>query len=211
MDAYRDRWGNIKASKEDTGDALNGVLHKAYLANLEKKITFREWENFKSYLQAIYYDGRFYSGSEQICKDLASHDDMTGIVCLLTFFTKDKGIGSDAKLSHFWFRPEIFLYAVRSGKLWGYLGLPLLKTKIIISFIRNYKAKNGKLDTDGKLLGWLMFECFKWKWTKFICEKIAVRRHGEKWLETLFAVKFEEIEHPIRQHFLQVIGEDYHD
>ena len=163
----------------------NGVLFTAYyMAMVVKEHYFWYWDinavdrNTTAILAALKY-----TKGEPL-----SHDNMTGIVCI----SKSFKLNYHKRLCHRdWHRrlhPRDVAFYLYAKHRW----LKPLTSITMISMVWacwHKQISNGVLDTDGKLLAWLRFETFDWKWTRRLCTYIIKKRHGKNWAD-LFQIYF---------------------
>jgi len=191
-----DRSGLLYSQSTDTGDALNGILNLAFLVLLQRKtyVLSTNQNNYAAfqYIQRVLQDGgHFSTGIEKNWReDRASHDDVTGMVA----HAKMNGKTLKFKTLPYLYRPGDFaLYNYHQERKFL---LPALSLKLFISCARDYYAKNGKRETDGKLLAWLILETHNFPLTKRICYYFIEKHFGKKWLSSMMTVKYEE-GHPL--------------
>lgn len=183
-----DRSGLLYSKKDDTGDALNGILNLAYYLSLKHKI--QHHIDAGNYINKIFDGKDYWDGIER--KGYASHDDMTAIVCL-----KNPKHPGKIPLKRYWFRPEVVLYAIWNGSEIAHFFIWILSIKLIFSCWRDYKAENGIRETDGKLLAWLICEQWHLPLTKKICHAGIKHHFGD--IKEVFKIKFQDEDHPIRR------------
>lgn len=192
-----DRSGLLYSQKSDFGDALNGILNLAFLILIKEK-TSRDVAlpmhitNARQYVLKVKDGGKVYDGLERNGK--ASHDDMTGIVS--TFYSGN--IGKVDPWPYVYRPAEFMLYSIWNGSSIAKLGTLVISTKLIFSCWRTYRAKNGAIETDGKLLAWLILERFHFPLTKKLCYAGIKHHFGKNWLPAMLEIKYPDADHPIR-------------
>jgi hypothetical protein len=191
-----DRSGLLYSLSTDVGDALNGILNLSYLVTLKTLkgdgSVYAHLETAKSYARRVNHDGNVWSGVGN--PSIASHDDVTGIVCV----APSSVVGKIKTAPYFYRWGEFVLYNYWMGRLWTKAFLWVLTIKLMFSCWRTYKADNGAVETDGKLLAWLIIESFDLRTTRKLCYPGIKHHFGENWLYEMAKIKYPDEDHPFR-------------
>lgn len=131
-----------------------------------------------------------------------SHDNHTALVCA----SKILNMKLHKKFFYYqWWRrahPRDFIfYMWASGGLLGLIGFSLLWIHtiiVVITCLSTKKAKNGALDTDGKLLAWLRTRSFNMPITKFLIDKAIQKNRAAGSWKKVFQIYFGDPNHPNR-------------
>lgn len=184
-------WRHTEWGDDETLDAFNGELYTAYLVMLLKKRGHEdEAKSFAEKVKTAYVKDKSYS-----------HDDTTGLVCL--------GIRPVFHLSRYWYRTELILYTffrihfipLIVFPFWALFMMLPLYLKMIISCWSYTKTIHGEIETDGKLIAWLICESFPILFfpIKWICYAGIHHHFGNDWLSKLMSIKFNrDADHPCR-------------
>lgn len=184
-------WRHTEWGEDEILDAFNGELYTAYLITLLKKLGYvNEAKSFTEKIKTAYVKDKSYS-----------HDDTTGLVC--------SGIRPVFHLSRYWYRTELILYTFFRfhfspfilAPFWAVSMMIPLYVKMIFSCWNQTKTVHGEIETDGKLIAWLICESFPILFfpVKWICY-LGIKKHfGEDWLSKLMNIKFNrDADHPCR-------------
>lgn len=150
------------------------------------------------------WDGKFRANSNREWGSHFSHDNMTGLYCLVKnneWNTMIKRLPIAKWNGEWWLHPRdlAFYFWCHYPRL-GLLTLWIASLAMIVSCIQEYKVRDGKkiIKTDGKLLAYMRCNSFNLNITFAICS-FFIRRHKyfSSWNDV--AKKYFQVKgHPLR-------------
>lgn len=142
-----------------------------------------------------------------------SHDQLTAIICYLSFIGDKARIKEILKAFKYGvsynnvdnkFRPyhprDLIFYNIMAGSRLAYLFLPLLWLITLYTFIKDTKTRNGRAikKTDGEILHYTRRSCTNvFKPIDGMCNMLVRRRFGS-W-DKLFSTYYKDAKHPINK------------
>jgi len=139
-----------------------------------------------------------YSQDPRSRQRLASHDNLTGIMYLIEYADDDK-TKKDLSISHYIKYQQVFWH-ILSWKYKSEVAQWISSLSMLFSCRRNYRSKNGKWDTDGKLLSLLKIATIELQGRKVPLKKQiikAIKKHwGERYIHSMMLEAFSK-DHPL--------------
>lgn len=205
IEDFMDKQGFIHHSIEK--DSENGILFSTYyyilisLLNPFNKIKYGNLiTNLIEKLETEPDSGQFFmTCNPNDSEDLASHDNLTAIICASKFFNKD--FINKIRFSKNYIHPrDIIFFLYIKNNILGKLLLPILSLIMIIQTIPKYKIINNSkyLRTDGLLLSFIRCKTFKLNITyKLMCYLLKKFHKVKNPYSYIFSIYFKDVNHPI--------------